>query len=125
MTSRVDSLKRPLSPNHFVTQISLVCLLLPNAGASRYSQDFGVRWIVMAGGTTMWQTMAFANSGTLAVHKLQAIDVMLLSILPLLIILSMFFSGSETALFGMSEMERLNIRRSGSISARAVDALQS
>src|SRR5438477_7349891 len=55
----------------------------------------------------------------------QAIDVILLSLLPLLIVLSMFFSGSETALFGMSETERMHIRRSGSIPARAVDTLLS
>src|SRR5690242_17955803 len=43
--------------------------------------------------------------------------------MPVLIALSAFFSGSETALFGMSETERMNIRRSGSLPARAVETL--
>lgn len=60
---------------------------------------------------------------TLAVLGGQAIDVLLLAVLPVLIVLSGFFSGSETALFGMSETERLNIRRGGSLAARAVDTL--
>src|SRR5689334_9354929 len=60
---------------------------------------------------------------TLAVLGGQAIDVLLLAIMPLLIALSAFFSGSETALFGMSETERMNIRRSGSLPARAVETL--
>ena len=62
---------------------------------------------------------------TLALLGGEAIDILLLAILPLLIIGSAFFSGSETALFGMSETERMNIRRSGSLPARAVETLLS
>jgi CBS domain containing-hemolysin-like protein len=62
---------------------------------------------------------------TLAVLGGEAIDIVLLAVLPLLIIASAFFSSSETALFGMSETERMNIRRSGSLPARAVETLLS
>lgn len=54
-----------------------------------------------------------------------ALEVVLLALLPVLLFLSACFSASETALFGMSESEREQVRRSGSIPARAVDALLS
>jgi len=48
--------------------------------------------------------------------------VLLAFVLPL-IVASAFFSGSETALFGLSENEKLRLRRRNTISSRAVNAL--
>ena len=52
-------------------------------------------------------------------------EYLLLSGLLLLIIASGFFSGAETALFGMSQSLRLHFRHSGTLSGRAVTALLS
>ena len=52
-----------------------------------------------------------------------ALDIPMLLILPVLLCLSGFFSGSETALFGLTEMERMTLRSGGSFVGRAVDAL--
>ena len=52
-----------------------------------------------------------------------AVDISLLAIIPVLLLLSGFFSGSETALFGLSETQRMQLRKSASTSARAVEAL--
>lgn len=51
------------------------------------------------------------------------VELVLLGALLPLLAASAFFSSSETALFGMSESERLGLRRSGSLAGRAVDAL--
>ncbi|MHC4976025.1 MAG: hemolysin family protein [Planctomycetota bacterium] len=50
-------------------------------------------------------------------------DTPLLILLPVLLIASAFFSGTETALFGLSQRERASIRRKGGLAAIAVDAL--
>jgi putative hemolysin len=52
-----------------------------------------------------------------------ALEMVLLATLPLLLLLSACFSASETALFGMNESEREQIRRGGTIPARAVELL--
>jgi putative hemolysin len=54
---------------------------------------------------------------------MQTLDVTLLALLPALLLCSAFFSGSETALFGMSETERMRLRRRGTFAARAVESL--
>lgn len=61
-------------------------------------------------------------SATAATHLGPTELALLVSLLPLLVA-SGFFSSSETALFGMSENERMGLRRSGSIAGRAIDAL--
>ena len=53
----------------------------------------------------------------------QAIHVPLLLALPVLLILSGFFSSSETAMFSLTELERINLRRKGGLVDRAVHAL--
>lgn len=50
-------------------------------------------------------------------------ELALLTALVPLLAASAFFSSSETALFGMSENERMGLRRSGSLAGRAIDAL--
>lgn len=55
----------------------------------------------------------------------EAMHLPMLIALPALLLLSGFFSGSETALFGMVESERIRLRRSGSLAGRSVDALLS
>ena len=50
-------------------------------------------------------------------------ELALLAALVPLLVASGFFSSSETALFGMSENERMGLRRSGSLAGRAIDAL--
>lgn len=50
-------------------------------------------------------------------------DLGLFGTLPVLLLLSGFFSGSETALFGLSEMQRLQIRRDTGFAGRAVESL--
>jgi putative hemolysin len=50
-------------------------------------------------------------------------EYVLLALLPPLLACSAFFSGSETALFGVSESEKFQLRRRHSIGSRAVDAL--
>ncbi|MCH8822565.1 MAG: HlyC/CorC family transporter [Planctomycetes bacterium] len=52
-----------------------------------------------------------------------AVDISLLAIIPVLLFLSGFFSGSETALFGLSETQRMQLRKRASTSSRAVEAL--
>ena len=54
---------------------------------------------------------------------LETIHFPMLIALPILMLLSAFFSGSETALFGMSESQRTRFRRSGTMAGRAVEAL--
>ncbi|MCH8006124.1 MAG: HlyC/CorC family transporter [Planctomycetes bacterium] len=51
------------------------------------------------------------------------IDIPMLALLPVLLALSGFFSGSETALFGLTEPERMALRARGSFASRAVEAL--
>lgn len=53
----------------------------------------------------------------------EAVDIPLLLVLPILLVFSAFFSGSETALFGLTQMERMQLRRGGTIAGRAVGAL--
>jgi len=48
--------------------------------------------------------------------------VLLIALLPLLVV-SAFFSGAETLLFGFSENERIELRRRGGVAARCVEAL--
>ncbi|MFG0256820.1 MAG: hemolysin family protein [Phycisphaerales bacterium JB043] len=50
-------------------------------------------------------------------------DTPLLLLLPVLLIASAFFSGTETALFGLSQRELASIRRKGGLASSAVDAL--
>ena len=54
---------------------------------------------------------------------LSGIDIPMLALLPGLLLLSGFFSGSETALFGLTETERMTLRRDESLAGRAVAAL--
>jgi putative hemolysin len=51
------------------------------------------------------------------------VDIPLLALLPALLLASGFFSGSETALFGLAENERILIRRQGTLSGRAIEVL--
>jgi putative hemolysin len=51
------------------------------------------------------------------------VDVPMLAVLPVLLLASAFFSGSETALFSLGENERMAFRRGGSRAGRAVAAL--
>ena len=50
-------------------------------------------------------------------------DIWLFATLPVLLVLSGFFSGSETALFGLSETQRMQIRQRTGLAARAVESL--
>lgn len=52
-----------------------------------------------------------------------AVDIPMLLALPVLLALSAFFSGSETALFGLTGTERMLLRRGGSFAGRATEAL--
>ena len=52
-----------------------------------------------------------------------ALDIPMLAALPALLGLSGFFSGSETALFALTESERITLRRAGGLAGRAVEAL--
>lgn len=56
---------------------------------------------------------------TLASTGPTLLQVVLLCLLPLLICGSAFFSGSETALFGLTSSERLELRRQQTVGARA------
>ena len=51
------------------------------------------------------------------------VDIPMLALLPVLLFASGFFSGSETALFGLTENQRIIIRRQQSLSGRAIEAL--
>ena len=51
------------------------------------------------------------------------IDITMVAMLPLLLGLSGFFSGSETALFALTGNERMSLRQSGGLAGRAVEAL--
>lgn len=51
------------------------------------------------------------------------LDIPLLLSLPLLLAVSAFFSGTETALFGLNESQRIAFRKSDSIAGRAVESL--
>jgi CBS domain containing-hemolysin-like protein len=51
------------------------------------------------------------------------VDIPMLALLPVLLLASGFFSGSETALFGLTENQRILIRRQQSLSGRAIEAL--
>ena len=51
------------------------------------------------------------------------LDIPMLAALPVLLGLSGFFSGSETALFALTESERITLRRGGGMAGRAVEAL--
>lgn len=53
----------------------------------------------------------------------EAVDIPLLLLLPVLLVLSGFFSGSETALFSMTETERMHLRRRGTLASRAIESL--
>ena len=52
-------------------------------------------------------------------------DIILLAVLPLLLMASAFFSGSETALFSLSGADRLRLHRSDSLAGRTVLSLLS
>ncbi len=51
------------------------------------------------------------------------LDLPMLLALPVLLLLSGFFSGSETALFGLTATERMNLHSQRSFTGRAVEAL--
>ena len=51
------------------------------------------------------------------------VDIPTLAVLPVLLLLSGFFSGSETALFSLTEGDRMTLRRSGTLAGRAVESL--
>ncbi len=51
------------------------------------------------------------------------IDITMVAMLPLLLGLSGFFSGSETALFALTTNERMSLRRSGGRATRAVEIM--
>ena len=51
------------------------------------------------------------------------LDIPMLAALPVLLGLSGFFSGSETALFALTESERITLRRGGGMAGRAVEVL--
>jgi putative hemolysin len=51
------------------------------------------------------------------------VDIPMLVCLPVLLVFSGFFSGSETALFGLNEAQRMSFRLGGSLADRAVTAL--
>jgi len=51
------------------------------------------------------------------------IDITMVAMLPLLLGISGFFSGSETALFALTANERMTLRRSGGRTTRAVETL--
>jgi CBS domain containing-hemolysin-like protein len=51
------------------------------------------------------------------------VDIPMLALLPVMLLASGFFSGSETALFGLTENQRILIRRQQSLSGRAIEAL--
>ena len=51
------------------------------------------------------------------------VGIPMLALLPGLLLLSGFFSGSETALFALTETERMTLRRDESLAGRAVEAL--
>lgn len=51
------------------------------------------------------------------------VDLPLLLGLPVLLIFSAFFSGSETALFGLSQHQRMTMRKRGTLGGHAVDVL--
>ncbi len=50
-------------------------------------------------------------------------DIPMLAVLPVLLLLSGFFSGSETALFSLTENDRMTLRRGGTLAGRAAEAL--
>ena len=50
-------------------------------------------------------------------------DLGLFGTLPVLLLLSGFFSGAETALFGLSETQRMQVRRDTGLAGRAVESL--
>lgn len=52
-----------------------------------------------------------------------AVDIPMFALLPVLLVLSGFFSGSETALFALTQTERMTLRRQATLASRAVDAL--
>ncbi|MDG1898485.1 MAG: CNNM domain-containing protein, partial [Phycisphaerales bacterium] len=56
---------------------------------------------------------------TLASAGPTTLQIVLLGLLPVLICASGFFSGSETALFGISISEQMEMRRQQTVSARA------
>ncbi len=80
---------------------------------------------------TMNLLLATANHGAAAAGALGSgwlfgwtgVDVPMLVCLPVLLLFSGFFSGSETALFGMNEAQRMKFRNGASLAERAVDAL--
>jgi CBS domain containing-hemolysin-like protein len=51
------------------------------------------------------------------------VDLPMLICLPVLLVLSGFFSGSETALFGLNESQRMAFRETRSLAGRAIDVL--
>jgi len=53
------------------------------------------------------------------------VDIPMLAVLPALLLASGFFSGSETALFGLTENQRMLIRRQQTLSGRAIESLLS
>ncbi len=54
---------------------------------------------------------------------MSVVDITMVAVLPLLLALSGFFSGSETALFALTANERMSCRRAGGLAGRAVEAL--
>ncbi|MDY7109667.1 MAG: hemolysin family protein [Planctomycetota bacterium] len=82
--------------------------------------------------TPVIPSMALSASGTLpgatdpasgGLLGWELVDLPLFICLPVLLILSGFFSGSETALFGLSQHQRMMLRQRGSLAGHAVDAL--
>ncbi len=70
-----------------------------------------------------FQAVDEVTSGSGGWFGWQTIHVPLLLILPVLLLLSGFFSSSETAMFSLSEMERIDLRRKGGLAGRAVHSL--
>jgi putative hemolysin len=64
-----------------------------------------------------------AAAGAGGVLGWELVDLPLLLSLPILLIFSGFFSGSETALFGLSQHQRMTLRKRGTLAGHAVDAL--
>lgn len=71
----------------------------------------------------LWITTAAAAEPAGGFLGWQPVDLPMVLCLPLLLVASGFFSGSETALFSLSEAQRMDFRARGTLAGRAVDAL--
>ena len=64
-----------------------------------------------------------ASGGSPALVWWQVADLPMLLSLPLLLVISGFFSGSETALFALTHAERISLRQAGTLGGRAAERL--